>query len=136
MIFGGPGADRLSGGKGDDVFVLKARDARAGVEQINGGSGNDVAAFNFPRPHHVHRRTGVTYVPSRGGRFRLTRIEGCSSRDPGGVRALGDRLAVAHRRDPRAAPEAPRVKPSLQLRRNQRCDNRGRRAEDGRGRHS
>jgi hypothetical protein len=45
------------------------------LERIIGGRGNDVAAFDFPRPRGVRRRDGVTYVPSRRGRFHLKQIE-------------------------------------------------------------
>jgi hypothetical protein len=75
MILGGRGTDQLFGAEGDDIFVLNARDAGHGIERIDGGPGNDVAAFAFPRPRGVRHRAGVTYVPSRGGRFRLKRIE-------------------------------------------------------------
>ncbi len=75
MIFGGPGRDELFGGKGDDVFVLKSRDAGGGIERVNGGSGADVAVFAFARPKGVRRRGGVTFVPTRGGRFRVKNVE-------------------------------------------------------------
>ena len=57
MLVGGEGADRLSGGGGNDVLVVDASDFAAG--SVDGGSGNDVA--------FVEGETGVTVDLSRHG---------------------------------------------------------------------
>ena len=77
MIVGGPGADNLKGGKGDDIFLVLRRDLRRGIERINGGAGNDVVEFSFRKPRRLRcagRKRIVVPISRRSG-WILTNIE-------------------------------------------------------------
>jgi hypothetical protein len=75
-LVGGPGADRLTAGDGDDLFVVAKPDLKRGTERLDGGAGNDTAVFLFARPKGVKcRKDTTTRVPLRRGTVRLTGVE-------------------------------------------------------------